>query len=51
VVENNATGQFGKLLKLHTDIQTDRCLLKYNGMPFAVEEVEQALQNEFSKED
>lgn len=39
LVENNYTGQFGKLLKLYADFEVDHKLLKYNGLPFAVEEL------------
>ncbi|MBN1290564.1 MAG: 2-oxoacid:acceptor oxidoreductase subunit alpha [Candidatus Latescibacteria bacterium] len=39
IVENNATGQFGKLLKLHTGIEFDAKILKYNGYQFSVEEL------------
>ncbi|TNF46148.1 2-oxoacid:acceptor oxidoreductase subunit alpha [bacterium] len=39
VVENNATAQFGRLLKIHTEIKVDHSVLKYSGMPFTVEEL------------
>ena len=39
LVENNATGQFGKLLKLQTGIEIPHRILKYSGAPFAVEEL------------
>jgi 2-oxoglutarate ferredoxin oxidoreductase subunit alpha len=39
VVENNATGQFAKLIKMETGIQVDGSILKYNGLPFGVEEI------------
>lgn len=39
VVENNATGQFAKLLKLETGVVADETINKYNGMPFSVEEL------------
>ena len=38
-VENNATGQFANLLKLHLDIKVTDQLLKYNGVPFSIEEI------------
>ncbi len=38
VVENNATGQFAQLLKLTMDCRTES-ILKYNGLPFSVEEL------------
>ena len=43
VVENNATGQFGRLLKIHADAHVDHPILKYNGLPFTVEEVAEAI--------
>jgi 2-oxoglutarate ferredoxin oxidoreductase subunit alpha len=39
VVENNATAQFAKLLKLHAGVTVNQSILKYNGMPFSVEEL------------
>jgi 2-oxoglutarate ferredoxin oxidoreductase subunit alpha len=39
VIENNATGQFGKLIKLETDVDIENKILKYNGLPFSVEEL------------
>ncbi len=50
VLENNATGQFAKLLKLHADAAVDASIRKYNGMPFSVEEVQAALTNHFPEE-
>jgi len=43
VVEQNATGQFGQLLKLETGCQIDS-ILKYNGLPFSVEELVREIQ-------
>ncbi len=39
IIENNATSQFSKVLKLELDFDVDEKFLKYNGMPFSVEEV------------
>jgi len=39
VIENNATGQFAQLLKQNFGINIDQTVLKYNGMPFALEEI------------
>lgn len=39
IVENNVTSQFGKLIKLYTGIDIEHKLLKFNGMPFSVEEL------------
>ncbi len=44
LVENNATGQFGKLLRQETGIEMTHRVLKYNGLPFSVEEVEARLK-------
>ena len=39
LVENNASGQFGQLLKLKFGINIDESILKYNGIQFSVEEL------------
>jgi 2-oxoglutarate ferredoxin oxidoreductase subunit alpha len=39
IIESNATGQFAKLIKLHTGIDIEHKILKYNGLSFSVEEV------------
>jgi 2-oxoglutarate ferredoxin oxidoreductase subunit alpha len=39
IVENNATSQFGKLIKLYTGMDIETKILKYNGLAFSVEEV------------
>ncbi|MFA5928272.1 MAG: 2-oxoacid:acceptor oxidoreductase subunit alpha [Candidatus Margulisiibacteriota bacterium] len=39
LVENNATGQFGNLLKMETMSDFHKRILKYNGMQFSVEEL------------
>ncbi len=39
LVEGNATGQFGDLIKTQTGIEAHRRILKYDGLPFSVEEV------------
>lgn len=44
MVEGNATGQFGKLIKLGTGIEVDERILKYSGLNFTVEEVEEKLR-------
>lgn len=38
VVENNATAQFAQLILLETGFKVKHTLLKYNGLPFSVEE-------------
>jgi 2-oxoglutarate ferredoxin oxidoreductase subunit alpha len=44
-VENNATSQFGQLIKLHTGLETDKKILKYNGLPFSIEEIKENLES------
>ncbi len=44
IIENNATSQFGKLLKQELDVSIDYQLLKFNGMPFSVEEIKKYLE-------
>ncbi len=44
VIEGNSSGQFAQLLKLHTGREADQKILKYNGMPFSVEEIEKELE-------
>ena len=39
LVENNATGQFGKLLQMETGIEIKEKLLKYDGRSFSLEEI------------
>jgi len=43
-LESNATGQFAKLIKLHTGIDADEKILKYSGLSFTVEEVVEKLK-------
>ncbi|NTV30081.1 MAG: 2-oxoacid:acceptor oxidoreductase subunit alpha [Candidatus Omnitrophica bacterium] len=38
-IENNATGQFAKLVRRETGLAVHRNILKYNGSPFSVEEL------------
>jgi 2-oxoglutarate ferredoxin oxidoreductase subunit alpha len=39
VVENNATGQLARYIKGNTPYTVHETILKYNGMPFSVEEI------------
>ena len=39
IIENNATSQLGRLLKLHADVNIDSKILKYSGLSFSVEEI------------
>jgi len=43
VVENNATGQFRKLIRLYAGVDVDEGLVKYDGLGFAVEEIMEGL--------
>lgn len=44
LVESNATSQLGKLLKMEFGFGDFKTLNKYNGLPFYVEEIKDALQ-------
>jgi 2-oxoglutarate ferredoxin oxidoreductase subunit alpha len=44
IVENNATCQFGKIIQLTTGVSISKQILKYNGMPFSVEELVDQIQ-------
>jgi len=39
IVEGNATGQFANMISLYAGIDIDEAILKYNGLPFSVEEI------------
>ncbi len=43
VVENNATGQFRKLIRLYAGVDADEGLVKYDGQSFTVEEIADGL--------
>jgi len=43
LIENNATGQLGQLLKSQMSISFDKKILKYNGRPFFPDELKEAL--------
>ncbi len=45
IVENNATSQFAKLIKLYTGIDIENKILKYNGLSFYVEELTEKLSS------
>ena len=45
IVENNGTAQFGQLIRMQTGFDMDRKILKYNGLPFSVEELEERLKS------
>lgn len=44
VLESNATAQFGALLSSTMDTKVDTSILKYNGLPFSVEEVAERIR-------
>lgn len=44
IIENNATSQFGKLIRLYTGFEIKHKVLKYDGMPFSAEEIEEELK-------
>jgi len=39
IIENNKASQFGRLISLKTGLDIDYSILKYDGMPFSVEEI------------
>ena len=45
IAENNATGQFAKVLMLATGIEIKERILKYNGMPFTLEEMTEKIRS------
>ncbi len=44
IVENNATSQFSKLIKLNTGFEIEHKILQYNGLPFNVEKLEKQIK-------
>ncbi len=44
IIENNATAQFGKLIRQQTGIEFEGRILKYDGLPFMLEEVVEKLE-------
>lgn len=51
VIEANASGQFASLLEQATGCRIDHRILKYNGLPFTVEELSERLQTVFDTPD
>mgnify|MGYP005832671705 CR=1 FL=1 len=49
VVENNATAQFAALIKRDTGVDVHHKILKYDGMPFSVEELVERLHTLISE--
>ncbi len=50
VIENNAAGQFARLLKMTFGHEADGAIRKYNGLPFSREEISQAIEKEVADE-
>ncbi len=44
IVENNVSAQFAQLIRLTTGISIEHKIVKYNGLPFSVEEVEKEIK-------
>jgi 2-oxoglutarate/2-oxoacid ferredoxin oxidoreductase subunit alpha len=44
LIENNATGQFGKLVRQYTGFKIESILLKYDGLGFSVEDIVEGIQ-------
>jgi 2-oxoglutarate ferredoxin oxidoreductase subunit alpha len=45
IIEDNATGQFAKLINLKTGIDFNKRILKYDGMPFMLEDVIERIES------
>lgn len=45
IIEQNAQGEFERLLKCECGINFDKRLLKYNGLPFSIEDIRSFLEN------
>jgi 2-oxoglutarate/2-oxoacid ferredoxin oxidoreductase subunit alpha len=45
LVENNATAQFGKLLRMQTGVDITEKYLRYDGRPFTIEEITNYIRN------
>ena len=50
VIENNATAQLARLIKLHGGLDISRRILKYDGLPFSVEEAAGRIRSTFLDE-
>jgi 2-oxoglutarate ferredoxin oxidoreductase subunit alpha len=48
-IENNATGQLAKLIKMETDQIVHSKILKYNGLPFSREELVEKIKTEIEE--
>jgi 2-oxoglutarate ferredoxin oxidoreductase subunit alpha len=47
-IENNATSQFAKIIKLNTGYSEGESLLKYNGLPFTIEDIIEGLKKKLN---
>jgi 2-oxoglutarate ferredoxin oxidoreductase subunit alpha len=50
LIEGNATAQFGRVIKLETGMDFHDKILKYNGLPFSVEELVQHIRAALAEE-
>lgn len=44
IVENNSSSQFAQLIQLSTGYRIDKKIVKYNGLPFSVEEISEKIK-------
>ncbi len=51
LIEGNATGQFGRLIRSEWGIKWSKQILKYDGFPFSVEELQIAVEKAVSEEE
>jgi 2-oxoglutarate ferredoxin oxidoreductase subunit alpha len=51
LVEGNATGQFGRLLKQEFGVECEHQIFKFNGLPFSVEELGTSIQKALIQEE
>lgn len=51
LIEANATGQFGRLIRSEWGIEWSDQILKYDGFPFSVEELQIAVEKAVSEEE
>ncbi len=45
IIENNATAQFGQLIRMKTGLEMDHQILQYNGLPFTADDLEKRLKS------
>jgi 2-oxoglutarate ferredoxin oxidoreductase subunit alpha len=50
LIEGNATAQFGRLIKRETGMDFHDKILKYDGLPFSVEEITQSVRTSLAEE-